>query len=117
MPWSGITTPYGQLVRYVYMPPQPVTLEYVVPGAPAEPAAEPPAPATDDAKGEDAPPAEAGRAPAPTAPQVLRQQLTLPGYYVRETTVGFHYPERWVIEQTALNVYRWRMLPPQFVPK
>lgn len=24
MPWAGITTPYGQFVRWVWMPPQPV---------------------------------------------------------------------------------------------
>jgi hypothetical protein len=47
----------------------------------------------------------------------VRQQVTIPGYYVRETTVGYHYPERWSIEQAAPNVYRWRMLPAQFVPK
>ena len=109
MPWSGVTTPAGQLIRYVYMPPQPVTLEYLVPGE--APAAEPSPPAADGAaKGEEPPPVDA-------APQVVRQQVTVPGYYVRETTVGFHYPERWVIEQTGPNAYRWRMLPAQFVPK
>jgi hypothetical protein len=122
MPWGGVTTSYGQFIRFVYMPPQPVTLEYLVAGAPAAPppAAEPPAPAEGEAKGEDTPPADAVPTPAPPpppAPQIVRQQLMLPGYYVRETTVGFHYPERWVVEQTALNAYRWRMLPSQFVPK
>jgi hypothetical protein len=117
MPWSGITTPQGQMIRYIFVPPQPVTLEYVVMGpAEAPPAAEP-APER-DAKGGDTPPEQAppSESPAP-APRVVRQVVTVPGYYVRETTVGFHYPERWAIEQAAPNVYRWRQLPAQFVPK
>ena len=104
------------------MPPQPVTLEYLVPGAPPVEAA-PPAggestPTAGESKPEEAPPAgDAAREAAPPAPQVLRQQVTVPGYYVRETTTGFHYPERWGIEQAGPNVYRWRMLPAQFVPR
>jgi hypothetical protein len=47
----------------------------------------------------------------------VRQEVTVPGYYVRETTVGFHYPDRWSIEQAAPNVYRWQQIPGQFVPK
>jgi hypothetical protein len=115
MPWGGITTPYGQLIRYVYMPPQPVTLEYLVPGTPP---VEPTPPSEGERTGEAAPPAEDGvRETAVPAPQVVRQQVTVPGYYVRETTTGFHYPERWAIEQAGPNVYRWRMLPAQFVPR
>jgi hypothetical protein len=120
MPWSGIVTPHGQLIRFVYMPPQPLTLEYLVAGAPAAPLpAEPPAAAGDaEPRPADAPPAEpAPAATPPPIPQIVRQQVTIPGYYVRETTVGYHYPERWSIEQAAPNVYRWRMLPAQFVPK
>jgi hypothetical protein len=133
MPWSGITTPQGQLIRFIYVPAQAVTLEYLVPGVPesAPPALEPAPPGTegegkgeakDEAKGEvkgevktpqEAPPRES----APAAPQILRQQVTVPGYYVRESTVGFHYPERWAIEQAEPNVYRWRQIPAQFVPK
>ena len=141
MPWSGITTPQGQLIRYIYVPPQPVLLEYIVPAAATEsappPAVEPAPPAGSEpkdgeAKGgeakepdtkspdtkveappEAAPPVEK----PPEGPQIVRQQLTVPGYYVRETTVGFHYPERWTIEQAAPNVYRWRQIAPQFVPK
>jgi hypothetical protein len=102
------------------MPPQPLTLEYLVAGAPAAPLpAEPPAAAGDaEPRPADAPPAEpAPAATPPPIPQIVRQQVTIPGYYVRETTVGYHYPERWSIEQAAPNVYRWRMLPAQFVPK
>ncbi len=141
MPWSGITTPQGQLIRYIYVPPQPVMLEYIVPAAATEsappPAVEAPPPPSGepkdgeakgpdvkgpDTKGPDTrvetPPEAAppGEKP-PEGPQIVRQQLTVPGYYVRETTVGFHYPERWTIEQAAPNVYRWRQIAPQFVPK
>ena len=119
MPWGGVTTPLGQFIRFVYMPPQPVTLEYVVAGpAPAPLPAEPPAPAAEgEAKAGETPPAEPAPAAAPVTPQIVRQQVTIPGYHVRETTVGYHYPERWAIEQTGLNAYRWRVLPSQFVPK
>jgi biopolymer transport protein ExbB len=118
MPWGGVTTPIGQFVRFVYMPAQPVTLEYVVTGpAPALPPSEPPATAAEgEAKPAETPP-PAEPAPAATAPYLVRQQVTIPGYHVRETTVGYHYPERWAIEQAGPNVYRWRVLPAQFVPK
>jgi hypothetical protein len=118
LPWAlGVATPHGQLIRYIYVPPQPVTLEYFVPGAmptPPPPPEQPPAGAEGDAK-----PDEAAAPPptAPPAPTILRQDVNLPGYYVRETTVGFHYPERWMIEAAGPNVYRWRQIPPQFLPK
>ena len=112
MPWTGITTPYGQLIRYVYMAPQSVTLEYLVAGpAPTEP----PAPDGETKPGE--PPAEPPTTTPTGTPLVLRQPITIPGYYVRETTAGYYYPERWTIEQTGVNAYRWRMLPAQVVPK
>jgi hypothetical protein len=156
LPWSGITTPQGQLIRYIYVAPQPVTLEYVVPGPEAPPAVEPAPPdaAEGEPKSETRPPAEAkapaeagtpavakapadaktpgeAKAPAeakapeepppaesaPAGPQIVRQIITVPGYYVRETTVGFLYPERWAIEPAGPNLYRWRQIPPQFVPK
>ena len=136
MPWSGITTPQGQLIRYIYVPPQPVLLEYIVPAAATEsappPAVEPAPPAGSEPKDGEAKDGEAKGGEAkgpdtkgpetkveapPEGPQIVRQQLTVPGYYVRETTVGFHYPERWTIEQAAPNVYRWRQIAPQFVPK
>ena len=117
MPWIGITTPQGQLLRFIYVPPQPVTLEYVVTGPtetpePAPPPVEEKTPA-DEKPPEQVPPSES----PPPGPRVVRQQVTVPGYYVRETTVGFHYPERWAIEQAAPNVYRWRQIPAQFIPK
>ena len=116
MPWAlGLATPHGQLLRYIYVPPQPVSLEYVVPGVvptPSPPDQPPAGPELEGKRDENA--------PAPSAspePQILRQDITIPGYYVRETTVGFHYPERWMIEPAGPNVYRWRQIPPQFVPK
>jgi hypothetical protein len=117
MPWGGVTTPLGQFIRFVYMPPQPVTLEYVVTGpAPALPPSEPPA-VEGESKPAETPSPEPAPAAATATPYLVRQQVTIPGYHVRETTVGYHYPERWAIEQAAPNVYRWRVLPSQFVPK
>jgi hypothetical protein len=120
LPWAGITTPHGQLIRFIYVPPQPILLEYLV-IAPPEGGAPPVEPAPPPAEGEVKPEAAGPEAPtpgsAPPTPQVVRQQVTVPGYYVRETTVGFHYPDRWAIEQAAPNVYRWRQVPAQFVPK
>ena len=174
LPWGiGVATPQGQLIRYIYVPPQPVTLQYLVPGAPesAPPAAEsapptavpappsavpapptaqvapptvvpappsaqlappsaqpappsaqpaPPAaqPAPPSAPGDAKPPEDtASGESAPATPQIVYQQVTVPGYYVRETTAGFHYPDRWMIEQVGPNTYSWRPLPAQFVPK
>ena len=117
MPWAlGLATPQGQLIRYIYVPPQAVSLEYLVPGVvpgPPPPPDQPPAGVEGEARHEEGPPAP----PATPAPQVLRQDVTIPGYYVRETTAGFHYPDRWMIEPAGPNLYRWRQIPPQFVPK
>jgi hypothetical protein len=77
------------------------------PGAPSERAPE----------REPAPPAGTAAPELPPVPQIVSQQVIVPGYYVRETTVGFHYPDRWTVEQVAPNTYRWRQLPAQFVPK
>jgi len=180
LPWGiGVATPQGQLIRFIYVPPQPVTLQYLVPAAPsappaaepsappaAEPApptaqptpptaqptppaaqpappASPPAPSTAQPappasqpvppaaqpvppSAQPAPPSAADAKPpedtaagegVPATPQIVYQQVTVPGYYVRETTVGFHYPDRWAIEQVGPNTYSWRPLPAQFVPK
>lgn len=121
MPWTGITTPQGQLIRFIYMPPQSVTLEYVVMGpTDAPPPPEEPAPpaAGDEPRTEEKPPDQAAPIDGPPpSPRLVRQVVTIPGYYVRETTVGFHYPERWAVEQAAPNVYRWRQIPAQFIPK
>lgn len=123
-PWAlGIATPHGQLIRYVrsapgqfvrdiWIPPQPVVVEAMValqPGAPkGSESGEPQARESGDPQ-VGAPP-ESGS--AGTEPQYgrLRQTYMVPGYYVRETTVGFHYPERWVLD----NAYTWRLLPAEF---
>jgi hypothetical protein len=42
------------------------------------------------------------------------QVVTVPGYYIAETTTGYVYPERWVLEQLNLGVYGWRLLPAEF---
>jgi hypothetical protein len=41
----------------------------------------------------------------------------IPGFYVVQTTTGNLYPERWVIDQLNVGVYRWRRAPAQFVPR
>ena len=81
-------------------------------GEPAAP------PAGDEPRTEEKPPERAAPSDGPPpSPRLVRQVVTIPGYYVRETTVGFHYPERWAVEQAAPNIYRWRQVPAQFIPK
>jgi hypothetical protein len=89
-----LTVP-GQFIRDVWIPPQPVVVDAMV----AMPAREGQADTSD--KTEEP---EYG---------VLRQTYMVPGYYVRETTVGFHYPERWVLDQS----YTWRVAPAEFWPR
>lgn len=114
LPWGlGVATPQGQLIRYlpylpgqyvrdIWIPAQPVVVEEMVA---LPPSAEP---------GRTAQTADAD-SQAKAEPQygVLRHTFTVPGYYVRETTAGFHYPERWMLDQS----YMWRLLPAQFVPR
>ena len=85
----------GQFVRDVWIPPQPVVVEAMV----AMPAHGDEAGASDKA--------------ADAQYGVLRQTYMVPGYYVRETTVGFHHPERWVLDQS----YTWRWVPAEFWPR
>ena len=89
-------------VQTCALPISPPSAEVAPPSAPGD--AKPP---EDTASGES----------APATPQIVYQQVTVPGYYVRETTAGFHYPDRWMIEQVGPNTYSWRPLPAQFVPK
>jgi hypothetical protein len=114
LPWSlGPALPQGQLMDYLYVPsetfirdiwvpPQPVVVDMMV-------ALPPQSAPTQAAQGGD----------SDTQPKdetqygTLRQTFTVPGYYVRETTVGFHYPERWVLDQS----YTWRLLPAEFWPR
>ena len=106
-PWAlGVAIPHGQLVRYrtnlpgqfvrdIWVAPQPVVLDAMVA-----------MPAQSSVVGAEAPEA------TPTVDQygVIRYTFTVPGYHVRQTTVGFHYPERWVLDAS----YNWRLLPAEF---
>ena len=57
--------------------------------------------------------------PAPEGvPATYQTQFAqVPGFYVTETTAGYLYPERWVIDQLNVGVYQWRKVPAQFVPR
>ena len=61
--------------------------------------------------------ASAQSLPAPAGvPATYQTQVAqVPGFFVTETTTGFVYPERWVIDQLNVGVYQWRKLPVQFV--
>ena len=103
-PWAiGPAIPQGQLLRYVWIAPQTVVVDTILP-VPAEP------PAQDGTSNgaEQIPASE-------SAPQyaVWRQTAVVPGYWVRQTTAGVYYPQRWTLEQTAPGAYRWRLLPPE----
>jgi len=86
MPWDGLVRPglTGQVIRYVEVPPQQVTVELPVPSAET--------------------------APFRLEPQVV----TIPGYVVTETAKGYLYPQRWTLEQLNVGVYQWRLRPPEF---
>ena len=97
LPWSlGPAIPVGQLLRDVWVPPQTIVVDTLVP-MPAEPGVE------------EAGTAEGGG----SAPQygTLRQTVVVPGYWVRQTTSGDYYPQRWMLEQTAPGTFQWRLLP------
>lgn len=90
MPWAGYVGPnmgafdYGQVLRYLPVPPQPVELELMVPVPDGVPA------------------------------QTQKQVQEVPGYLIAETTTGFYYPERWTIQQLNVGVYQWVKLPAEF---
>ena len=97
-PWAiGPAIPQGQLLRYVWIAPQTVVVDSILPG---------PAPEAAAAGTQESPASE-------DAPQyaVWRQTAVVPGYWVRQTTAGVYYPQRWTLEQTAPGAYRWRLLP------
>jgi hypothetical protein len=104
LPWGfGIMTPAGQLLRDVWVSPRTVVVDTFLP-VPAEASEAQEAVVTAQAATE--PPAE-------KAPQyaVWRQTAVVPGYWVRQTTAGDYYPQRWELEQLAPGNYRWRLLP------
>ena len=105
LPWgTGIMTPVGQLLREVWVAPQTVVVDTFIP-VPAE-APEAQAAVMSAQQAEIEPAAE-------KAPEyaVWRQTAVVPGYWVRQTTAGDYYPQRWTLEQTGPGMYRWRLLP------
>jgi len=114
LPWSlGPAIPQGQLMHYdyapsagfirdIWIPAQPVVVDMMV----ALPSSSEPPRTTDAHESET-------QRNADTQYGILRQNFVVPGYYVRETTVGFHYPERWVLDQS----YTWQLVPAQFWPR
>ena len=77
----------GYAVRQIWMPPRPVVMQVYVP------------------------------TPGAVTPTYQAMQAEVPGYYVVQTTTGYVYPERWVIDQLNVGVYQWRKVPAQFVPR
>jgi hypothetical protein len=113
LPWSlGPAIPVGQLIRDVWVQPQQVVIDSVV-QVPVIPAGEPADAAqasTDGSKEKDA---EPPKTPA-TQPAVLRQTLTVPGYWIKDTTAGYYIPSRWVLIQPSPGAYAWWLAPPEF---
>jgi hypothetical protein len=83
MPWNYYN-PQGQVIRYIQIPSQQVTVEVAV------------------------------DVPAGVPPQTQPQTLEIPGYVVAETTTGFIYPERWTVQQTGPGVFQWVRVPQEF---
>jgi hypothetical protein len=113
LPWAlGPAIPVGQLIRDIWVQPQQVVIDSAVqvPVIPAGEPAEVNQVSTDGSKDKDR---EAPKTPA-TQPAVLRQTLTIPGYWVKDTTAGFYIPARWVIIQPSAGTYAWWLAPPEF---
>jgi hypothetical protein len=102
----------GQLIRDIWVQPQQVVIDSAV-QVPVIPAGEPAGVAqvsTDGAKDKDQEPA-----PVPaTQPAILRQTLTVPGYWVKDTTAGYYIPARWVLIQPSPGAFAWWLAPPEF---
>ena len=104
MPWFGVAHPgradygvvpdrpalaqdvrlYGAVIGRIEVPPQRLLIEVYVPAP--------------------------GSFSGDSQPQVVE----IPGYVVTETTTGYLYPTRTVLEQPTPGVYQWRVLPPFF---
>ncbi len=78
---------YGQVVRYIEVPPQQVAVPLYVSGP--------------------------GSFSGGYEPQVVE----IPGYVVTETTTGYIYPQRLSLEQVTYGVYQWRVFPRAFTRK
>jgi hypothetical protein len=91
MPWNFYGKPeWGQTVRYISVPPQPVTIDVPVSG-------------------------DAGSTGSTAETQ--SQIVEIPGYIIVETTVGYLYPERWAIRQAGAGVFMWERVPSEFRKK
>ena len=85
MPWSSSRrVDYGEVVRYIAVPPQYVVLTLPV------------------------------QLPDGVPPRTQRQVQEIPGYNIAETTTGYWYPERWTIQQLNVGGYQWARLAPEF---
>ena len=73
MLWWGPASPYGQFIRWVWMPPK----------------------ALRTVDGTD---------------------LYEPGYWVSQTTAGYYYPARWVLQETTPGSYAWALINGGAVP-
>jgi hypothetical protein len=71
MPWV-VTSPYGVVQRWIWMPPEPVVANEGV--------------------------------------------LYQPGFWVAQTTTGYHYPVRWVLKEVAPGSFSWVLLNGGAVP-
>lgn len=107
MPWFGLPYPvgadygivpnrppkaqdvwlYGTVVRYIEVPPQQVVINTFLAG------------------------------PGSFSGEYQEQVVEIPGYIVTETTTGYLYPARTVLEQPTPGVYQWRVLPKFFTRK
>jgi hypothetical protein len=107
MPWFGLPYPsaadygtvpnrppkaqdvslYGTVIGYIQVPPQQVTVPVYLAGA------------------------------GSFSGEYQDQVVEIPGYVVTETTTGYLYPTRTVLEQPTPGVYQWRVLPPFFTRK
>ena len=111
LPWAlGPAIPTGQLIRDIWVQPQQVVIDSLVqvPVVPEGPPAEVNQASTDGGKD-----GEPTAVPA-LQPAVLRQTLTIPGYWVKDTTAGYYIPARWVLIQPSPGTYAWWLAPPEF---
>lgn len=108
----GISGRTSQAPRAVWVAPQTVVVDMVVPMAQMPPA-EIQAAGTDETSSEVTSTEVTSTAVTPQY-GVWRQTAVVPGYWVHQTSDGAYYPQRWILEQTADGAYRWRVLPAEF---
>ena len=85
--WPFPAADTGQLIGYIQVPPQAMTIQVLAPTPESLPA------------------------------RMERQTVEIPGYVVTETTTGYLLPERWTLDHLNVGVYQWRRLPPEFRKK